>query len=126
MVGPTPTRPWDLALTLTLALALALALTFTLTLALTLTLTLTLALTLTLTRTLTHTLQATISLAHAARGAAIDFDATVERLGVPAGFNLRGCVSIVYTKSLQVTNVSHPCVACGLQQSGMVQLTEVV
>ena len=27
---------------------------------------------------------------------------TVERLGVPAGFNLRGCVSIVYTKSLQV------------------------
>ena len=54
----------------------------------------------------TLTLQATISLAHAARGAAIDFDATVERLGVPAGFNLRGCVSIVYTKSLQVTSVT--------------------
>ena len=65
-----------------------------------LTRTLTLTLALTLTRTLT--LQATISLVHAARGAAVDFDATVERLGVPAGFNLRGCVSIVYTKSLQV------------------------
>ena len=62
--------------------------------------------TITLTRTLTLTLQATISLAHAARGAAVDFDATVERLGVPAGFNLRGCVSIVYTKSLQVTSVT--------------------
>ena len=53
-----------------------------------------------------HIGQATISLAHAARGAAVDFDATVERLGVPAGFNLRGCVSIVYTKSLQVTSVT--------------------
>lgn len=45
--------------------------------------------------------QATISLVHAARGAAVDFDVVVERLGVPAGFNLRGSVMIQYTKSLQ-------------------------
>tara|TARA_B100000795_G_scaffold199897_1_gene153718 strand:+ start:573 stop:1355 length:783 start_codon:yes stop_codon:yes gene_type:complete len=45
--------------------------------------------------------QATISLVQAARGAAVDFDVVVERLGVPAGFNLRGSVMIVYTKSLQ-------------------------
>ena len=37
----------------------------------------------------------------AAHGAAVDFDVVVERLGVPAGFNLRGQVMIVYTKSLQ-------------------------
>ena len=45
--------------------------------------------------------QAAISLVQAARGAAFDFDVVVERLGVPAGFNLRGSVMIVYTKSLQ-------------------------
>ena len=45
--------------------------------------------------------QATISLEQAARGAAVDFDVVVERLGVPAGFNLRGSVMIVYTKSMQ-------------------------
>ena len=46
--------------------------------------------------------QAVFSLADAAAGGSAEFDVVVEHLGVPAGFNLRGCVSIVYTKSLQV------------------------
>ena len=45
--------------------------------------------------------QAAVSLERAAHGAAVEFDVVVERLGVPAGFNLRGSVMIVYTKSLQ-------------------------
>lgn len=37
----------------------------------------------------------------AAHGSPVEFDVVVERLGVPAGFNLRGSVLLVYTKSLQ-------------------------
>ena len=43
---------------------------------------------------------AAVSLAPAAHGAPLEFDAVVERHGVPAGFNLRGSVLIVYTKDL--------------------------
>ena len=41
------------------------------------------------------------TLVQAAHGAPVEFDVVVERLGVPAGFNLRGSVLLVYTKSLQ-------------------------
>ena len=43
---------------------------------------------------------AAVSLAPAAHGAPLEFDAVVERHGVAAGFNLRGSVLIVYTKDL--------------------------
>lgn len=44
--------------------------------------------------------QAVFALDAAAHGRATDFDVTVERMTTPAGFNLRGTVSIVYTKTL--------------------------
>ncbi len=44
--------------------------------------------------------QAVFSLDSAARGRHTEFDVVVERRTVPAGFNLRGTVSIVYTKTL--------------------------
>ena len=44
--------------------------------------------------------QAVFSLEAAADGAPAEFDVNVERLTVPAGFNLRGTVSIMYTKTL--------------------------
>ena len=49
---------------------------------------------------LTELGQAVFSLAAAATGTPYDFDVIVERLTVPAGFNLRGTVSVVYTKTL--------------------------
>jgi hypothetical protein len=44
--------------------------------------------------------QAAFSLAAAAHGRPTEFDVTVEHLTAPVGFNLRGTVSIVYTKTL--------------------------
>ena len=44
--------------------------------------------------------QAVFSLQAAAYGQPLDFDVIVERHTVPAGFNLSGTVSIVYTKTL--------------------------
>jgi hypothetical protein len=44
--------------------------------------------------------QAVFSLEQAAGGRPASFDVIVERFTVPAGFNLRGACSIVYTKSL--------------------------
>ena len=44
--------------------------------------------------------QAVFALDAAAYGKPVDFDCTVERLTIPAGFNLRGTASIIYTKTL--------------------------
>ena len=49
---------------------------------------------------LTELGQAVFSLDAAAQGQAYDFDVVVERLTVPAGFNLRGTVNVVFTKTL--------------------------
>ena len=47
-----------------------------------------------------HVAQAVFSLDVAASGHSSDFDVSVESLTVPAGFNLRGTASIIYTKTL--------------------------
>ena len=44
--------------------------------------------------------QAVFPLEQAAYGKPTNFDTSVERFTVPAGFNLRGTCSVVYTKSL--------------------------
>jgi hypothetical protein len=49
--------------------------------------------------------QAALSLAAAAQGRPMDFDAIVEHLTVPAGYNLRGTVTVVYTKTLGVDSL---------------------
>jgi hypothetical protein len=46
--------------------------------------------------------QAVFPLTDAAQGKPVDFNVIVERLTVPAGFNLRGTVSIQFTKTLGV------------------------
>ena len=58
--------------------------------------------------------QAVFTLEAAAMGRPYDFDVIVERLTVPAGFNLRGTVSVVWTKNLDEhwpassTRADHP------------------
>ena len=49
--------------------------------------------------------QAALSLAAAAQGKPMDFDAIVEHLTVPAGYNVRGTVTVVYTKTLGVDSL---------------------
>jgi len=44
--------------------------------------------------------QAAVSLSAAAHGRPVEFDSIIEHLTVPAGFNLRGTITVVYTKTL--------------------------
>ena len=50
--------------------------------------------------------QAAVPLVHTVHGQSVDFDVVVEKYGVPAGFNLKGSLLLVFTKSLNPNEIS--------------------